>query len=737
MKFRKFILIPILIGFCIPSLVGNGGVAKLWNEELLNGIRNDFARPTVHARNLFHHSVMMYDIWASYDTTAKTYLLGNTVGDFECPFEGVPIPESPREIKAAREKAISFAMYRLINYRFRFSPGYLNVKGSIDNLMAKLGYDPRNTSVDYMSGDPAAFGNYVARCMIEYGLQDGSNEQFDYENLFYRPVNDPLVMTFPGNASMTNPNRWQPLTLDVFIDQAGNVIPFNTPPFLGAEWGQVKPFALTEDDLTIYERDNFEYWVYHDPGPPPTLPFDDSTGYLPDEYKWAFALVSIWSSHLDPTDGVMWDISPNNIGRTTFLPEKFEDFRDFYKIEGGGPSQGRRVNPATGQPYEVQMVPRGDYARVLAEFWADGPDSETPPGHWFTILNDVMNHPQFSYRFEGRGEPMDTLEYEVKAYFALGGAMHDCAITAWGIKGWYDYLRPVSAIRYMADWGQSTSPDLPRYHPLGLPLIDGYIELVDADDPLVMGDDFNIGKIKIYAWRGPDYINDPRTDDAGVGWILAEDWWPYQRPSFVTPPFAGYVSGHSTYSRAAAEVLTLLTGDEYFPGGMGVFEIKKNEFLVFEEGPSVDMELQWATYRDASDETSLSRIWGGIHPPSDDIPGRLIGIEVGLDAYAKALTYFGENLSTSTEDLDIVQNAFTAFPNPNKGGGWLNIESVDKEIRPSNVRLITSTGAVLRHYTTDNLRSQRILLPPLVEGMYYIEVMSDSVRQVIPLAITR
>jgi len=35
------------------------------------------------------------------------------------------------------------------------------------------------------------------------------------------------------------------------------------------------------------------------------------------------------------------------------------------------------------------MVELGDYGRILAEFWADGPDSETPPGHWFTILNYV------------------------------------------------------------------------------------------------------------------------------------------------------------------------------------------------------------------------------------------------------------------------------------------------------------------------------------------------------------
>ena len=86
--------------------------------------------------------------------------------------------------------------------------------------------------------------------------------------------------------------------------------------------------------------------------------------------------------------------------------------------------------------------------------------------------------------------------------------------------------------------------------------------------------------------------------------------------------------------------MTLLTGDPFFPGGIGEFEAKKNQFLVFEEGPSVDITLQWATYRDASDQTSLSRIWGGIHPPADDIVGRIIGEKVGVDAFDHAVKYF-------------------------------------------------------------------------------------------------
>jgi hypothetical protein len=86
--------------------------------------------------------------------------------------------------------------------------------------------------------------------------------------------------------------------------------------------------------------------------------------------------------------------------------------------------------------------------------------------------------------------------------------------------------------------------------------------------------------------------------------------------------------------------LTLLTGDAYFPGGIGEYHIQKNAFLRFEEGPSVDLTLQWATYRDAADQTSLSRIWGGIHPPADDIPGRLIGARIGVRAFRLAARYF-------------------------------------------------------------------------------------------------
>ncbi|WP_178989845.1 FG-GAP-like repeat-containing protein [Winogradskyella schleiferi] len=641
------------------NLPENMSIARLWNEALLESIRTDFARPTVHARNLFHASVAMYDTWAIYDQTARPYLMGNTVNGFSTELETfVPI----ESIEESQKRAISYAMYRLLTHRFQNSPGVEGTQARFDLIMDKLGYDTNYSSLLYEFGNAAALGNYVAQTIIDYGLQDGSREATGYDNAYYQPVNAPYALDISTNDPISDPNRWQPLGLDTFIDQGGNIVDGNVPPFLSPEWGNVFSFALSDDDKLTYERDGNFFNVFHDPSDPPYINLMEEN-ISSEAYKWGFSMVSVWQSHLDPSDGVLWDISPNTIGNVDIntFPTNYEDYPSFYNfIEGGGQGAGHTLNPVTGSPYDLNMVPRGDYARVLAEFWADGPHSETPPGHWFTILNYVSDHPQFEKRFQGEGDLLDPIEWEVKSYFILGGGMHDSAISAWSVKGWYDYIRPISAIRSMAERGQSSNPSLDNYHIGGIRLIENYIEVVEEGDPLAGFADQHVGKIKLYTWKGHDFINDTETDQAGVGWILAENWYPYQRPTFVTPPFAGFVSGHSTFSRAAAELMTMMTGSEFFPGGMGEFVAKQNEFLVFEEGPSVDVVLQWATYRDASDQTSLSRIWGGIHPPADDIPGRFIGQAVAEDVFSFAVPYF----EAETLNIDDLDEDMVIYPNP-------------------------------------------------------------------------
>lgn len=344
-KSLRRIGVLFLVSFYFSNcLLADHSVARIWNEQTLEAIRHDFARPTVHARNLFHVSGAMWDAWAAYDSQARGVIYNAY--------------ESAANVEAARAEAISYAAYRLLVWRFAYSPGAADTVHRLKAEMQALGYDPDFQGIG--GNSPAALGNRIANAYIQLGLHDGSNEQNDYVNRFYQPVNDPLVPDLPGNPDLTDPNRWQPLALDFFIDQSGNIILGGFPEFLSPEWGEVWPFALRYRDLNLYQRDGYDYWVYHDPGPPPYLGVDS------EEFKSTFEIVMLWSGLLDPADGQMIDISPAARGNNKL---------------GTNDGSGYQTNPRTGAPYENQFVPAGDYYRVLAEFWADGPDSETPPGH--------------------------------------------------------------------------------------------------------------------------------------------------------------------------------------------------------------------------------------------------------------------------------------------------------------------------------------------------------------------
>ena len=102
--------------------------------------------------------------------------------------------------------------------------------------------------------------------------------------------------------------------------------------------------------------------------------------------------------------------------------------------------------------------------------------TQNTTGHWFTILNYVSDHKDFEIKFEGI-YPVTDLNGILNPILSRG-SYDDAAISAWGIKGFYDYVRPITAIRYMADLGQSTSSNKPNFHPNGIKLVEGLIELV-------------------------------------------------------------------------------------------------------------------------------------------------------------------------------------------------------------------------------------------------------------------
>jgi hypothetical protein len=571
-------------------------VARRWDEAALDAVRRALPAPTVHARNLFHMSAAMWDAWAAYDPTASGYFVHEK--------------QTASDATAARNEAISYAAYRVLTERYIKAVGADKDLSEFDDLMDALCYPLDVTTTTGSS--PAAVGNRIAQAAIAYGLADGSNQATGYNDPGYKPQNPPLVVAKPGTV-MTDPNRWQPLQIEHMISQNGIPVVNGVQQAVGTVWGHVKAFGLPDGGPT---------GVPIDPGPPPRIGDPATDQALKDQV----VEVIRDSSRLDPSDATMIDISPGVRGGNDL---------------GTNDGSGHPVDPATGKPYPPNVVNQGDFGRVMAEFWADGPNSETPPGHWNVLANLTSDELAPGLRIGGRGPVVDRLQWDVKQYFALNGAVHDAAIAAWGLKGYYDSVRPISMIRYMGGLGQSSDPSLPSYNKEGLPLVPDLIELITKASTApgqrhaaLAGHE---GQIAIRAWAGNP--KDPKTQVGGVTWILAVDWVPYQLPTFVTPAFPAYASGHSSFSRAAAEVLVGFTGSEYFPGGISGYTIKAGS-LKFEAGPTSDIRLEWATYYDASDQAGQSRLWGGIHIQADDFTGRELGSACGKAAWTLAQKYY-------------------------------------------------------------------------------------------------
>lgn len=210
--------------------------------------------------------------------------------------------------------------------------------------------------------------------------------------------------------------------------------------------------------------------------------------------------------------------------------------------------------------------------KSIALYWADGPGTVTPPGHWNVFAQFVS------------ARDNNTLDKDVKLFFALTNALLDSSIAAWDAKRTFDSVRPISAIRFL----------------------------------------FN--GILIQAWGGPCQ---------GTQEILGQNWQPY----LPTPSFPEFVSGHSTFSAAAAEVLKLFTGSDEF--GNSATVLQGSSFVEPGCAPTEDVTLHWKTFTQAAHQAGISRRYGGIHFKNGDHEGRKVGRKVGRAAFERA-QYFIE-----------------------------------------------------------------------------------------------
>ncbi|TVR04298.1 MAG: hypothetical protein EA398_02605 [Deltaproteobacteria bacterium] len=572
---------------CPPEVIdaGRGGsIARRWNEQTLHAIRRAFPEPTVHARNLYHLSVALHDAFVAYsaDHSGLVHDEAATVGG-----------------TAARASTMSHAAYRLLVHRYAGREGGEVSVACFRAVLEDLGHDP---ALDDLEADtPASLGLRIGQAVIDYFASDGARERTDYDDPTYRFANPPLYVDDPG-IDVDDPSTWQPLDIARAVTQNGIPEPAGPQLYIGPHWGGVTPFAIRRPDFDV---------PYFALGERPRVDSAEMADWVVDVLRR-----TAW---LDIDDGATLDISPGAYGNNPL---------------GEDSGTGHPVNPATGEPYAPQVVLRGDFGRVLAEYWADGPDSETPPGHWNTIAHRAFDHPDFEHRFYGEGPVVDRLTWDVWTLLLLNGALHDAAIVAWEAKRLYETARPSTLIRWMAANGQRTDPALPAWHPDGLPLVDGLIELV-TEGSAAPGERHahlrrHVGEVAVWTWPGEP--SDEANQRSPMRWIRGVEWKPYQPRTFVNPAFPGYVSGHSTFSRAAAVVLDRITGSPWFPGGLGEFVARENGYLEFEQGPSTEVRLQWGTWYDAADQAGQSRIWGGIHVVPDDYDGRRLGQRVGEEA---------------------------------------------------------------------------------------------------------
>ncbi len=447
---------------------------------------------------------------------------------------------------ANKAKAMSFAAFTVLNELFP------DQSASFAEVMAlELGYP----LVDDGSQE-ALIGLDAAEDLMGLRRVDGSNQLGGYESDAYTPVN-------PHPNAITDITRWTPESVPIDPEDDDPEQSFLTP-----QWQEVESFALPEDatGATVYDGIR----------PPPPEPF----------FTAAFA-------------GSTLDLAAATITLAAPLVLDGESLAAGETVAVSNELIGEVINPGFIEQAEVVIdfsANLDDLGKIDAEFWEDGAGTAFPPGTFMTFAQYVSARDDHD------------LDQDAALFLAMGNAVMDAGIAAWESKIFYDYVRPVRAIRDLGELGLIGE--------LGVDELTGESGYV------------------VEAFGGFDPVTG---DGLGTRTILAENFQTFQRPfSEPSPPFAEYVSGHSTFSASGAEVLRLFTGSDAF-GGSVTFAPGSTQF---EAGvPAEETTIAWETFTDAADDAGLSRLFGGIHFEQGDEDGRDLGRAVGASAYELAQSF--------------------------------------------------------------------------------------------------
>lgn len=229
-----------------------------------------------------------------------------------------------------------------------------------------------------------------------------------------------------------------------------------------------------------------------------------------------------------------------------------------WSMTHGGQFRPDAPPPTTSKEYlaafrEVRRLGRKDSSARTAEqtqialFWADGPGTATPPGHWMVVAQGIS-----------RDRGLSLLE-NARLFALLGIAVADAGIVAWDVKYRYSNWRPITGIQH-----------------------------ADQDG-------------------NPETVADPT--------------WESLIP---TPPFPSYISGHSTFSSAAARVIALFFGTDQI-----AFDTTSDGL------PGVTRSFD--SLSEAAEEAGQSRVYGGIHWQFDNQEGLASGRALGEHVFYDTL----------------------------------------------------------------------------------------------------
>jgi hypothetical protein len=521
-----------IVGYAPNEATDN--VILKWDERLLESIRLIPQGPTVAARALGILHTATYDAWAAYDSKAmdSLRLLGNVA------------PRAAVVTLEDKEKAISYAAYQvLINLfpsRTADFDGYMK-RGKTEPYPPGpgLGYgatfDTEKSS--YQTDTPAGIGNSAAKAVLDFRATDGSNYKLNDNGTLNYPADDKVTYASPCTDPL-NP---------ICYDSAN----LNT-------WDTLRSPGLWQP-VCVSTKVNL-------PPTPMPVPTD---GNCPADYVVQTPLHPQWKN-VKP----FGPLTPNK-----HYPPQF--------TLPGPPTDGADIDLELRDTSNLSET-----QKAKADYWADGPKSEFPPGHMAVFAQALSRMRKGTLTQEA------WLDRDVKLFFVLGNAEMDSSISAWAAKYQFDSWRPISAIRS-------------RYK-----------------------------NQKVNSWLGPG---------KGYGTVLGQNWLPYQEPTVVTPAFPEYVSGHSTFSAAGRTVLLQFYNNNDAFNGKVVIPARKSKI---EPGiaPSKDITITWKTLSDASDDAGWSRRWGGIHFYSGDQQGRTLGRLIGYNDWNLAQKFF--NGSVQNSDLE-------------------------------------------------------------------------------------